>query len=74
LDTTPVDLLQTVRLEHAAVLLRTEEDTIASIAHRTGFKWAPTFTVRFTSHFGMTPSAYRGLHQEGAKETTDGTP
>jgi len=68
LDTTPVDLLQTVRLEHAALLLRTEEDTIASIAHRTGFKWAPTFTVRFTSHFGMTPSAYRALHQQGKTE------
>lgn len=72
LDTTPVDLLQTMRLEHAALLLRTEEDTIASIAHRTGFKWAPTFTVRFTSHFGMTPSAYRALHQQGATEATDG--
>ena len=62
LDTTPLDLLHTVRLEHAALLLRTESDTIGSIANRTGFKWAPTFTARFTSHFGVTPSAYRGLH------------
>ncbi|MDQ8162381.1 MAG: response regulator [Gemmatimonadota bacterium] len=63
LDTTPLDLLQSVRLEHAALLLRTEDDTIASIAHRTGFKWAQTFTVRFTAHFGMTPSAYRTLQR-----------
>jgi DNA-binding response OmpR family regulator len=64
LDTTPLDLLQSVRLEHAALLLRAEEDSIASIAHRTGFKWAQTFTVRFSAHFGMTPSAYRALHRQ----------
>jgi len=63
LDTTPLDLLLHMRLEQAALLLRTEEETIARIAHRCGFKWAPTFTVRFTSHFGLTPSAYRTLHQ-----------
>jgi DNA-binding response OmpR family regulator len=63
LDTTPLDLLMHMRLEQAALLLRTEDETIARIAHRCGFKWAPTFTVRFTSHFGMTPSAYRALHR-----------
>ena len=62
LKTTPPDLLVEIRLEHAALLLRTQDDTVASIAHRTGFKWPHHFTRRFSAHFGMTPSAYRGTY------------
>ena len=72
LDTTPLDLLLHMRLEQAALLLRTEEETIARIAHRCGFKWAPTFTVRFTAHFGVTPSAYRALHRAEEDSPSEG--
>jgi DNA-binding response OmpR family regulator len=59
LDCSPHDLLMEVRLEQAALMLRTTDNTVAAIGGRVGFRTAPHFTRRFVAHFGMTPGEYR---------------
>ena len=47
------------RIERAKVLLRTTNDTVATIAVRVGFSSQSSFGATFARATGMTPSAYR---------------
>jgi len=64
LDCSPLDLLAEVRLEQAALLLRTTTEPVGGVASRVGFRNAEHFSRRFVAHFGLTPRAYRS-HQGG---------
>ena len=55
----PLDLLGEVRLEQAAVLLRTTDERVSTISTRVGFRAPAHFTRRFVGHFGMSPAVYR---------------
>lgn len=56
---TPIDYLFQVRLQHACELLRRTNDSVNSIASKTGFSDSRYFATRFRTMLGMTPSEYR---------------
>jgi AraC-like DNA-binding protein len=58
---TPGAYLRTLRLCHAARLLRRRPDPIVDIAVAVGFADHPSFSRAFARHMGMTPSQYRVL-------------
>jgi AraC-like DNA-binding protein len=58
---TPGAYLRTLRLCHAARLLRTSEAPILDIALQVGFADHPSFSRAFARHMGLTPSEYRKL-------------
>jgi len=62
LGCSPLDVLAEVRLEQAALLLRTTGDQIGTIARRVGFRNAEHFSRRFVAHFGLSPRSYRSRH------------
>ena len=60
---TPTGLVQDVRLEEAAWLLREKPDMmISEVADMVGVNSLQYFGKIFRSHFGMTPRAYRSAH------------
>jgi AraC-like DNA-binding protein len=58
---TPGAYLRTLRLCHAARLLRRSHASILEIALRVGFADHPSFSRAFARHMGMTPSEYQKL-------------
>lgn len=58
---TPGAYLRTLRLCHAARLLRRNQAAILEIALRVGFADHPSFSRAFARHMGMTPSQYQSL-------------
>lgn len=54
-----LDLISNIRVEHASVLLCSEEDTISEIAIRCGFGSLRSFNRSFKAIMGVTPSQYR---------------
>lgn len=67
---TPNDFILTIRLKHAAMLLRNNAElNIAQIADMTGFSTARYFGTCFRNQFGTTPLAYR----KGQAEQEGGT-
>ncbi len=58
---TPGAYLRTLRLCHAARMLRTSTKPILQIAQSVGFADHPSFSRAFARHMGMTPSEYRRL-------------
>lgn len=63
LETTFVDYLTTIRLEHAACLLRTTEDAVRVLAERSGFRSSQYFSTKFKGKYGITPLQYRNAMQ-----------
>jgi signal transduction histidine kinase/DNA-binding response OmpR family regulator len=59
LDCSPLDLLAEIRLEQAALLLRTTSDPVSTIANTVGFRNPEHFSRRFVAHFGLSPRSYR---------------
>jgi AraC-like DNA-binding protein len=55
----PNDYLHSLRLQEARTLLSTTEDSLSSIALRTGFFDQSHFTKRFRAMTGLTPSHFR---------------
>jgi AraC-like DNA-binding protein len=63
----PRDYLLKGRLQESQRLLLETDLTIAHIAQRCGFSKQSSFTYRFRSQFGQTPSAYRAHCRAGEK-------
>jgi AraC-like DNA-binding protein len=59
------EFLTTVRLEHAAQLLRKHEHSVAGVVFACGFGDVSQFYRLFRSRFGVTPGAYRGNENTG---------
>jgi len=55
----PHAYLLTRRLERAAALLRTTDNSVAEICLAVGLRGIGSFTTSFKRIYGMTPSAYR---------------
>ncbi len=47
------------RTKRAQTLLRTTDDTVATISERVGFSSQSRFAQHFVRYYGITPSAYR---------------
>ena len=57
----PIVFLLTVRLRHAAELLKHSNSRVSEIAYQCGFRDSNYFTKMFTAHYGVSPVAYRKL-------------
>ncbi len=55
------ELIRSIRLHHAQILLKSSQNSIAEIAYSTGFSEPDYFSKVFKKEFGMRPSAYRKL-------------
>src|SRR5207245_10397332 len=55
----PHAYLLTRRLERAAALLRTTDNSVAEICFSVGLQSVGSFTTSFTRTYGMSPTAYR---------------
>jgi AraC-like DNA-binding protein len=58
--------LLTRRLERAAALLRTTDRSVADICFSVGLRSVGSFTTRFTTTYGMSPTAYRATFPSAA--------
>ena len=59
LDISPVEYLNSIRLERAAAMLRSSDMPIKEVGFSCGFNSALYFTESFRKSFNCTPSAYR---------------
>lgn len=59
LGTSPKAYLGQVRLERAAERLLTTQESIQTIARKTGFRTEKNFFVTFKQHYQLTPKTYR---------------
>ena len=57
--TSPAQYVRVTRLDRASALLTRTELPIKEISHQIGFSDVQYFTRCFTSHFGVSPGAYR---------------
>jgi AraC family transcriptional regulator len=70
----PGRFLSAMRLEEAKRLLVTTQFTVADISHRVGYNSVGTFSSRFRSSVGVSPTTYRqlgGITLEIAVEASD---
>ncbi|MCB1687034.1 MAG: helix-turn-helix domain-containing protein [Halioglobus sp.] len=56
---TPLDYVQTLRIEEAKQMLEVTSEGIDAIAHRTGYEDPTSFRPVFKRHRGVTPGTYR---------------
>jgi AraC-like DNA-binding protein/Tfp pilus assembly protein PilF len=54
----PSELIRTIRLKKAAILLRNQTDSVSQIGFAVGFDNHSYFSKAFKKHFGMSPSEY----------------
>jgi transcriptional regulator GlxA family with amidase domain len=66
--TTPLQWVLAQRIARAQELLETTTLTIESVAHRTGFRDAPTLRRHFVARVGTTPNAYREANRPRSPE------
>jgi len=59
----PVDLVKEIRLNKAARLIETTDDSITEIAYSVGFRDSGYFGKCFRKKYGMTPKEYRNARQ-----------
>lgn len=59
LGVAPHTFVKTMRLEYAARLLRTSQQSVLQIAIETGFGSQTHFNRAFKAHYGVSPSTYR---------------
>jgi AraC-like DNA-binding protein len=62
----PHAYLLTRRLERAAALLRTTDNSVAEICLAVGLTSVGSFTTSFTRTYGMSPTSYRGAFPPAA--------
>ena len=60
---TPIDYVQTLRVEEAKHMLETTDDGIDQIAHKTGYEDPTSFRRLFKRMTGVTPGRYRQRFQ-----------
>lgn len=59
IDQTPVDLIRTIRMNHAASLLSTTHLTVSEVAYAVGYNSQSYFSSSFSEFFGKSPSQYQ---------------
>lgn len=59
LNTSPHAFVHKIRLQKAAMLLKSQADSVLSIALACGFQSEPHFITAFKKYYGETPSQYR---------------
>lgn len=59
IDQTPVDLVRTIRMNHAATLLTTTDLKISEVAYAVGSNSQSYFSSSFSEFFGKSPSQFK---------------
>lgn len=62
--TTPVQMLQEIRLSHACEFLENTQLSVQEIAYKTGYSDVTFFIRIFHKKYGVTPLQYRKQHFE----------
>lgn len=65
------EILRSMRLEHAAFLLRTTDLLVDEITLQCGYQSTPFFTSAFHRHFGLPPGQYRLKHKKASGDNAD---
>ena len=60
----PSDFVRQIRMNEAALLLKSRKYTVAEVSDKLGYGDPKYFTDTFKKHYGVTPSAY--MKQENA--------
>ncbi|MBE6974116.1 MAG: helix-turn-helix domain-containing protein [Ruminococcaceae bacterium] len=63
-----IQYLRKVRVDRAALLLRTTEKKVSMIAAEVGFRDVKSFFSAFKTQMGVTPAAYRKHHHQSREE------
>lgn len=63
-DLSPGDLIRTVKLKHAAALLKTNSLTVSEVSYRSGFNNRSYFYREFKKMFKLTPKDYQIQNKE----------
>ncbi|MEM7800907.1 MAG: AraC family transcriptional regulator [Chloroflexota bacterium] len=58
--------IRRVRMQKAAKKLMLGESDVTTIALDSGYETHAAFSKVFKAHFGVTPSAFKGIHRDGA--------
>lgn len=64
----PSDYIKTMRLRHAALLLSTKNLSISEVTYATGFSSLSHFSNSFKEFYGMSPSRYMEINNNGDQE------
>lgn len=64
---TPLDLIRTIKMQHAQTMLKDPERNVSEVAIALGYLNRKYFTNCFKKEFGMTPSEYQKQQQETNK-------
>lgn len=59
IQTSPIEFIRTIRLEHAARLLKEGGHTVAEVSELTGFSSPKYFSTCFQQRYGCRPSMYK---------------
>jgi AraC-like DNA-binding protein len=66
----PHQYLRSRRLERAAALLRSTDQSVLEICRIVGLRSPGSFTTSFGRAFGVSPTAYRSSHQRDVSDAT----
>ncbi len=72
IDTSPSNLIRSIRLRQAAYLLVRHRIYISEVAYRVGFSSPTSFSSSFKDYFGMSPTEY--VAQNTGDEYPGGAP
>lgn len=64
----PMELLRTIRLDHAALLLRSSELPVKNVGASAGYSSRTSFSNAFQRAFSMSPGDYRAAQQSPARD------
>ena len=68
MEKSPIEYLNTIRMEQAAKELRETDHTVSAVAFAHGFSDSNYFSTRFSRHFGCSPRQYRFRHRNTPQE------
>lgn len=69
-DCSPNDLLKSIRMKKAGLMLIQSKASISDVAYKTGFSEASYFSKAFKNYFNMTPKDFIARYRDHADEDT----
>ncbi len=72
-DVTPNEMIQIIRLKHAAHLLESKQYRVNEICYMVGFNSPSYFTKCFTKHYGVKPAEYTKQQTQAEQQQEEKT-